>query len=129
MKSYGKISLYATTLVLPVPVFVGAVLGYVLKSANPDKVDITNGLAYLAPILITSFVVLAVIWGVALIAGLLGLKSDADKQPARTSLALLAIVSALIIGYVAVNAMTEQLKKDYKPAALKAPAVTANIQA
>ena len=129
MKSYGKISLYATALALPVPVFVGAVLGYILKSANPDKVDITNGLAYLAPILVASFIVMALIWGVALIAGLLGLKSDADKQPARTSLALLAIVSALIIGYVAVNAMTEQLKKDYKPAALTAPAVATDIQA
>jgi len=113
MNKFGKISLYATGLLLPLPFFVGTTLGYVLKSSNPNNVDITNGLAYLANILITSIIILGILWAIALIAGILGIKKDQDKTMAKTSLMILALASALIIGYATVNMMTEQLKTNY----------------
>ena len=39
---------------------IGQLLELFLKSTNPDGVDVTNGLAYLQPILITTLVLVAV---------------------------------------------------------------------
>lgn len=113
MKSYGKISLVATSLIFPVPFLIGTMLGYTLKYINPDKVDISNGLAYLEPILATSFIVLGVIWLIALVYGICAIKHDTNKELAHTSLALLAIITGLMAGYLIINTMTEQLKTNY----------------
>ncbi|HHU08844.1 MAG TPA: hypothetical protein GXZ60_02330 [Intrasporangiaceae bacterium] len=49
----AALSLFAVTTV-------GQVVELVLKSTNPDDVDVTQGLAYLRPLLLTAFVLLAV---------------------------------------------------------------------
>lgn len=49
----AALSLFAVTTV-------GQVVELVLKSTNPDDVDVTQGLAYLRPLLVTTFVLLAV---------------------------------------------------------------------
>ena len=49
----AALSLFAVTTVVQV-------VELVLKSTNPDDVDVTQGLAYLRPLLLTAFVLLAV---------------------------------------------------------------------
>ena len=60
--------LFVTTLLaalaFPVALAAGNAVELSLKSGNPDGVDITQGLAYLQPILLTTFAILA---GMALV--------------------------------------------------------------
>lgn len=52
---------------LPAAWIVGNLVGGFLKSTNPDNVDITHGLAYLRPILVSAFATMAVVAVLALV--------------------------------------------------------------
>ncbi len=54
----------AASSVFLLPVVVGKLLEFILKNINPDQVDITASLAYLRPLLITSFTTLGVLLGI-----------------------------------------------------------------
>lgn len=57
---------------LPLPVgwTVGSLVAWWLKSTNPDDIDVTQGLAYLRPILLSGFGALALTAVVALVVAL-----------------------------------------------------------
>lgn len=95
MNKYGKVSVISAGLVLPLALLAGNIVAWNLKSSNPDGVDITAGLAYLRPILITSFVVYGLVWLTSLVAGLLALKRDKVNELGKTGLVLLVLITVL----------------------------------
>ena len=99
-KNYGNLSFTIISLTLPLTLLFGKVHEWWLKSRNPDNVDITAGLAYLRPLLVSSLVVFFVLVALAVITGVLGLKRDEDKSTAHRALASLA-VAVVVCGFVA----------------------------
>ena len=97
MKKYGNISFALVTLAFPVSLFVGKILEWSFKARNPDGVDITAGLAYLRPLLLSSFSVFAVIAAAAVAYALLGIKRDSDSSTAKNALIIL-VVSVILFG-------------------------------
>lgn len=100
--SASRLSVWSAGLFLPLNLLVGQSLALYLKSSNPDNVDVTQGLAYLRPILLTSLTLLVVTWLFSLTTGLKGLKSD-DPSTARMGLGLLAVITVLSLVLAAVN--------------------------
>lgn len=95
MNKYGKVSVILAGLALPTALLLSSLIAWHLKSTNPDSVDITAGLAYLRPILLTSFSTYGVMWLVSLVSGLLGLKRDASDELSRVGLMLLILVTVV----------------------------------
>lgn len=95
MSKYGKISVITAGLVLPLALLAGNLVTWYYKSGNPDNVDITAGLAYLRPILVTSFVVYGLVWLISLVTGILALKREQTSELGRTGLMLLALVTVI----------------------------------
>lgn len=54
----GSIALLLTASVIPATLFFSKVLEYFVKSINPDKIDVTQSLAYLGTLLIVSAVMM-----------------------------------------------------------------------
>lgn len=92
---YGRMALVTAALVIPVTVSAGNLLTWSLKTRNPDDVDITAGLAYLRPILLTSFGAFVALAVLCVVLAVLGMRRDDDPALARLSLALLATVTVL----------------------------------
>ena len=99
MNKFGKISIIAASTALPVALIVSGLVSWQLKSSNPDNVDITQGLAYLRPILVSSFIVFGVFIVLSLITGLLALKRDQDISLGKLGLVL--AVTVLLLSTVA----------------------------
>lgn len=95
MNEFGKKSLITTSLLLPITLAASSLVSWYLKTNNPDGVDITQGLAYLRPILIVSFSTFLVGWLMALIFGIIGLKKDEAPQTSKLALALLVAITIL----------------------------------
>lgn len=88
---------------VPAGLAVGALVGGVLKLQNPDSVDVWNELAYLKPILLSSFAVVAVTILAALIYIVLIVKyekrvSGSAKLPLTVLLLNLLLVSCIFFG-------------------------------
>ncbi len=98
MNKFGKVSIITAGLVLPIAMLVSGIVAWQLKSTNPDAVDITAGLAYLRPILVTSFTAFGLIWLVSLVSGLLGLKKDASPDYSKLGLLLLVLITITSVG-------------------------------
>jgi len=98
MNKYGKITVITSGLILPITLILGSVVTWYLKTNNPDGVDITAGLAYLRPTLLTSFITFGVLWAVSLVGGLLGLKRDQSNELSKIGLILLVLVTVTSIG-------------------------------
>lgn len=104
VNKFGKISIISAGLVLPLSLVFGGLVTWYFKANNPDGVDITAGLAYLRPTLITAFTTFGVVWVISLVTGLLGLKRDASDELSRTGLTLLALVTVLsVISAISTN--------------------------
>lgn len=98
MNKFGKVSIITAGLVLPVALLLSGVVAWQLKTTNPDAVDITAGLAYLRPILVTSFTTFGLIWLVSLVSGILGLKKDASPDYSKLGLLLLVLITITSVG-------------------------------
>lgn len=95
MNKFGKISVLTAGLVLPLALLAGNLVAWYYKGGNPDNVDITAGLAYLRPILITSFVVYGLVWLISLVTGILALKNARTNELGRVGLLLLVLVTVV----------------------------------
>lgn len=95
MNKYGKASVVLAGLALPTALLLSSLVAWYLKSTNPDNVDITAGLAYLRPILVTSFISYGLLWLVSLLSGILGLKRDTSDELSRLGLLLLILVTTV----------------------------------
>lgn len=90
------------TLPLPIAWISGLLVAGVLKSSNPDNVDVTQGLAYLRPILVTAFVLFGVVWLAALVVGL------ARRRAGETlPLKLLALHTAVAVALALSNTFAD----------------------
>lgn len=120
---YGRLSLGLTALTLPSALLLSSLVSWYYKANNPDDVDITQGLAYLRPILVTGLVAFLVPAIVALVSGLLGLRRDEDPTLARYALVLLAIATLLGLLAGVANGRAGSAEDDYRnvnPAASRA---------
>lgn len=92
----AALSLFAVTTV-------GQVVELVLKSTNPDDVDVTQGLAYLRPLLVTTFVLLAVA-APATVAAIVRLGRIEGRAATRLPWTLFAVQVVLWLIYVIARA-------------------------
>lgn len=101
MNKFSKLSIISSALALPLTVLSGTLVSWYLKGNNPDHVDITAGLAYLRPILVTSFTVFIVLALLSLLFALIGLKKQEDRGLIRLALALAlaVIVTSSLAGF------------------------------
>ena len=91
------------TLPLPIAWIGGQLVAGVLKGSNPDNVDVTQGLAYLRPILITAGVLFAIVWVVALVVAL-GRRRRGDTLPVK----LLALHTVVAVALLLSNAYADR---------------------
>ena len=104
MNKFGKVSLFTAGIMYPAAALVGGLVAWNLKSGNRDNVDITAGLAYLRPILVTGFVLFGVLFATSLVSGVLALKKDQDKSIGKLALILLATIVIVSGGAAFANA-------------------------
>ena len=100
-------------LILPITLLVGALSTAYYKSTNPDKIDITQGLAYLGQtmtIVIVTFVILAllVIVGIAKM-----YRTDGNLSNAKLPLMLLIAIIVLLGGYMLTISYTSKVQDQY----------------
>ena len=94
------------TLPLPIAWIGGQLVAGVLKGSNPDNVDVTQGLAYLRPILITAGVLFAIVWVLALVVAL-GRRRRGDTLPVK----LLALHTVVAVALLLSNAYADRAAK------------------
>lgn len=94
------------TLPLPIAWIGGQLVAGILKGSNPDNVDVTQGLAYLRPILITAGVLFAIVWVVALVVAL-GRRRRGDTLPVK----LLALHTVVAVALLLSNAYADRAAK------------------
>ena len=100
-------------LILPITLVVGALAAAYYKSTNPDKVDITQGLAYLSQIMtisILTFVVLSIL----VIVGIAKMyRTDGNFSRAKLPLLLLVTTVVLLAAYALTSAYTSKVQDQY----------------
>lgn len=100
-------------LILPITLVVGALAAAYYKSTNPDKVDITQGLAYLSQIMtisILTFVVLSIL----VIVGIAKMyRTDGNFSRAKLPLQLLVTTVVLLAAYALTSAYTSKVQDQY----------------
>lgn len=101
MNKNGKIALILASIFPLIVLTLGNLQAKFLKSNNVDNVDITQGLAYLRPILIMSFLVLAIFIITTIFFSLRGMKND--EQPEFAKLGLIILIVNLVL-FFATNA-------------------------
>ena len=114
--SLRTIAVTLIALALPLTLLVSQLVTAYLKSNNPDNVDITQGLAYLRPILIAGWVTFGVI--MASVAGLIVAmyRRDGNFIEAKLPLILSVLLVIILGGWMAVNSYTDQVEEDYRQA-------------
>ena len=116
MNKYGKVSLFSASIMFPAAVFVSSIVGWILKSGNPDNVDITQGLAYLRPILVTGFSLFGILLAVSVVSAVLALKKDTDKTLGKLAIVLIVTIFILAAGSAIATTKTDNAIKDYRAA-------------
>ncbi len=114
MNKFGKVSLFTAGIMYPTAALAGGLVAWNLKSGNPDNVDITAGLAYLRPILVTGFILFGVLFIVSLISGVLALRRDQDRSLGKLSLVLLATILVFSGAAAFANAKTDNAIDQYR---------------
>lgn len=100
-------------LALPTTILIGGIISAYFKSANPDNVDITQGLAYLQQSLFASVLTFG-IFTIAIIVGIVKMhRRDHGFVEAKLPLVLLSTVFLLIISALLVNAYTNKVQDQY----------------
>ena len=84
-------------------VAIGTLLELILKATNPDGVDVTNGLAYLRPLLITSWTIGAVLLVLTIVL-IVVLRRREGAAAARPAWIVLVVQVVLVLVMVALEA-------------------------
>jgi len=90
------LAIVLSSLVIPLPIFVGKLVEVILKTANPANVDVSAGLAYLREILGWSFGVLGVLLVVIVIIFVLIYRREHTLDVLKLPLMILAL--QIVIG-------------------------------
>ena len=93
-----KAAIVAASIAVLLPLTIAKVVEWVLKSTNPDGVDVTHGLAYLSPILIAAWVSLGVCIVGAVVLNVLAQRRDGSAKLAWLILALQVVLLAVYLG-------------------------------
>jgi uncharacterized BrkB/YihY/UPF0761 family membrane protein len=119
-RSRGSHSLHNTaivlsSLVIPLPILVGKLVEAILKSVNPAKVDVTQGLAYLSEQLGWGFGALGLLLILIVVVFVMIYRREKTLDALKLPLAILAIqivagVAILLFGGIATNAMNNYAK-------------------
>lgn len=88
-----------------IPVALGYLFGATIKAINPSGVDVTNGLAYLRPILIVAMVLLAVSLLIAVVTNVV---LTIRRHRAAPSLWILLTVQAVGLAVILVAQLWER---------------------
>lgn len=108
MNKFGKISVVTSALMLPVATLVSSTVGWYLKSQNNHNVDITLGLAYLRPILVSGTIVFIVFLLASVIYAVLAIQKDSDKTYGKIGLLIVSLVLLLTLGAALANYKTDK---------------------
>lgn len=114
MNKYAKISILTSVAMLPFGILTGNIVAAIFKSSNPDRVDVTMGLAYLRHILLTAMFTIAVLFLISLFTAI---KSyNFNKEDPDRSFALVAFTIALIltIAVASTNKINSNIVEDAK---------------
>lgn len=87
-----------SSLLIPLPIFVGRIVEAVLDTVNPAGVDTTADLAYLREILVSSFATVGVVLVVVIV--LLAILYRRAKTLDAIALPLLILAAQVVIGVV-----------------------------
>lgn len=100
-------------LMIPVTILVGVVTATLYKSANPDNVDITQGLAYLQQTIVAVAITAGIFIIVSAVAIIKIYRNDHNFSNAKLPLLLLiaTIVIMIIVGVI--NSYTNQVQDKY----------------
>lgn len=93
----------ASSLLIPVPLLVSAVVKGVLFSANPADVDITNGLAYLRELLGFGFGSLGVIVVIIIVTLILAKRAGASLRLPLLVLGVQVFIGVLSLAFTALS--------------------------
>lgn len=93
----GIVSITAAALLIPTTQIVSHLVGFNLKNSNPNDVDVTAGLAYLRPILLSAIATVTIIALIGFVSGILAVKKDDDKRFGKLGLVLLVICFGMLI--------------------------------
>lgn len=96
--NYAKLSIIGSLLLTPLTFGLTYAVSTYLKSGNPDKVDITVGLAYLRPILITTLVTLLVTGVFSIVTFIMSARHKEDRD--LTRFAAVMLVTSLLLFFV-----------------------------
>lgn len=101
-------------LAVPVTLLMAQLVGVYYRSSNPDNVDITQGLAYLRPIMVAAWLTFGVM--VALVVALISkmYKRDGNFAQAKLPLSLLVVIVIVMGGWMAVNSYNDQVVNEYR---------------
>lgn len=99
MNTNGRTSIILASLALPLTVLISGTIAWVLKSTNPDNVDVTAGLAYLRPILLSALITFAITMLAAFMFAIRGKRLD--KSPELGTLGLLLVVVLTLLSIAA----------------------------
>lgn len=103
-----------SALIIPFSMVVGATTAVILKSNNPDNVDITNGLAYLQPTLLIGLSA-GVVIGLIVIALIVRMyRRDHDFSNAKLPLMLLIATVVLFGTFALLNSYTGAVEDQYR---------------
>jgi hypothetical protein len=99
------LAIVLSTLVIPLPIFVGRLVEAILDSSNPAKVDVTAGLAYLREILGWSFGVLGVLLVVIVVLFVMIYRRERTLDVLKLPLMILALQIVLGVLILLFNAV------------------------
>ncbi len=111
-QKHAKISLAASALALPVALMAGNLTSLILKTNNPDNVDITANLAYLRPTLIVSFTIFGVLCVISLVFAIISMRKG-DKSLSKFSLVVLVAVLLVSLAAGLLQKQTDAIERDY----------------
>lgn len=100
-----RAALIVSSSLLAGPIAVAALVGWVLKTANPSNVDVTSDLAYLGPILIAGWSLMALLFVAAVLLNLAASRSGRGAGAWR----VFAVQCGLIVIYSVATWATEAL--------------------
>lgn len=83
------------------PLTIATLVEFAVKSTNPDGLDVSQGLAYLRPVLITAWTALAVCVGAAVVLKVLAARRNGS---ARRAWLVLAVQVVLGVAYLILRA-------------------------
>lgn len=97
MNRHGRISIIFASLAFPLALLISSTAAWYLKSHNPDNVDVTAGLAYLRPILLSAFVTFGLCMVLSLWFALWGKRHDNSPELSYLGILLIIVVTLVTL--------------------------------